>query len=240
MHIKLNSVAMPSFLKIAGCNHDITGSIEHDIVDIPGNKGINIRSTKKNPRSVIIDFKYRDSGFLTYANKEIISNWLHISNLKECKLEYSWLPGSHYIVVPTGNTELNDSLKLKSFSLEFILVNPCRIDNVEHVKTADFIYDGTESTYPILEFNVTSSCSNIKLNFSNSTEVGFIELNSSFNTGDIIVIDCKKKSIKVNNRISMPILSLDSDFPTVEIGDNNYRLVNGNVSFRIKYSNLYR
>ncbi|MBC5997977.1 hypothetical protein EAI30_13680 [Romboutsia ilealis] len=239
-NIKLNGIDMPNFLIVTGCSHDITGTIEHDLVDIPGYKGVNIRSTKKNPRSIVIEFKYRDCGFLTFEKKEIISEWIHSSNLKECKLEYGWIPGSHYLVVPVGDTNLNDNVKIKSFSLEFCLVNPCRIENLEQVKTSNFTYTGTESTYPILEFDVSSSCDKIKLDFSNSSKNGFLELNTSFNSGDKIIIDCKKKSIKVNNKINMPILSLDSDFPTIEKGTNNYNLSSGSATFKVKYNNLYR
>ena len=238
--IKLNGIDMPNFLIVTGCSHDITGSIEHDLVDIPGYKGVNIRSTNKKPRSIVIDFKYRDSGFLTYDKKEIISEWIHSSNLKECKLEYSWITESHYLVVPNGDIGLTDNIKVKSFSLEFILVNPCRIDNLEQVQTSNFTYTGTESTYPIVEFDVSNACSNIKLNFSNALNSGFIELNASFNAGNKIIIDCKKKSIRVNGNINMPILSLDSDFPSVEKGNNDYSLVSGNATFRIRYNNMYR
>ncbi|GAA0861700.1 phage distal tail protein [Paraclostridium tenue] len=238
--IWLNDIPMPDFLIVTGCSHDITGSIEHDTADIPGSNGVIIRSTKKNPRSIIFDFKYRDSGFLTYENKEEISNWIHSSNLKECKLELSWIPGSYYLVVPSGDTNLNDSPKIKSFSLEFLLVNPCRIENVEEVKTSGFTYIGTESTYPNLEFSVERACSKIKLEFSNTLDSGFIELNTSFNAGDKIAIDCKKKSIKVNDVDNMPILSIDSDFPKVENGWNDYKLTEGNVTFKILYSNMYR
>lgn len=241
MHtIKLNGISMPSFLKITGCTHDITGSIEHDIIVIPGSKGVNIRSTNKNPRSVSIDFKYKDDGFLTFDKKEIISNWLHSNNLKECKLEYSWLPGSYYLVVPTGPTLLTDNIKIKSFSLEFLLVEPCRVENIEQIKTSSFSYIGNESTYPIIELDVISACNKIKLNFSNATNIGFLELNSSFNAKDKVVIDCKKKSIRVNNKINMPILSLDSDFPTVEQGNNSYSISAGNVDFKVRYNNIYR
>lgn len=238
--IKLNGIDMPNFLMVTGCTHDITGSIEHDIIDIPGYKGVNIRSTKKNPRSIILDFKYKDSGFLSFEKKEEISNWIHSNNLKACKLELGWIPGSHYLVVPAGDTGLTDNIEIKSFSLEFILVNPCRIDNIEQVKTSSFIYEGTDSTYPILEIDAVSECNNIRLEFQNIIESGFIELNASFNKGNKIVIDCKKKSIKVNGKDNMPILSIDSDFPTVEKGLNTYRLTNGNYTLKIRYSNLYR
>ena len=238
--IWLNEIPMPDFLIIAGCNHDITGSIEHDIVDIPGYKGINIRSTKKNPRSIVIDFKYRDSGFLTYEKKEKISSWIHSNNLKSCKLELSWIPGSYYLVVPNGDTGLDDKPKIKSFSLEFLLVNPCRIENEEVVKTSSFTYIGTESTYPSLELSIDSACSKIKLEFSNTLDSGFIELNASFNAGDKITINCQKKSIKVNGRDSMPILSIDSDFPKIETGWNDYRMTAGNATLKISYNNMYR
>lgn len=238
--IWLNGIPMPDFLIVTGCSHDITGSIEHDIGDIPGYKGINIRSTKKNPRSIIIDFKYRDSGFLTYEKKEEISNWIHSNDLKECKLEYGWIPGSHYLVVPTGNTGLTDNVKIKNFSLEFLLVNPCRIENEEEVKTGNFTYIGTESTYPTLELDVTRACNKVKIEFKNKITSGFMELNTSFNQSEKIVIDCKKKSIKVNGKDSMPILSIDSDFPTVEKGFNKFNLIVGDVTFKIKYFNLYR
>lgn len=244
MHIKdkiiLNGLDMPDYLIITGVNHDITGNIEHDIVNIPGSKEINIRSTKKSPRSIIIDFKYRDSGFLTYEKKEEISNWIHSNNLKESKLEYSWILGSHYIVVPTGSTELTDSLRIKSFSLEFMLVNPCRIENKVRKVTGDFIYSGTESTYPNIEIQVKSSCNKIILNFSNDKTDGFIELNHSFNQGDKVNIDCKKKSVRVSGVINMPILSLDSDFPTIEKGINKYNISTENVKFNVIYNNLYR
>lgn len=238
--IQLNETPMPNFLIVTGCSHDITGSIEHDIADVPGSNGVIIRSTKKNPRSITFDFKYRDSGFLTYENKEEISKWIHSNNLKPCKLELSWIPGSYYLVVPSGDTNLNDNVKIKSFSLEFLLVNPCRIETKEEVKSDSFTYIGTESTYPRLEFSVEKACSKIKLDFSNVLYSGFIELNTSFNAGDKIIIDCEKKSIKVNGVDNMPILSLDSDFPKIENGLNDYKLASGNVTFKILYNNMYR
>lgn len=238
--IWLNDIPMPDFLIVTGCSHDITGSIEHDTADIPGSNGVIIRSTKKNPRSITFDFKYRDSGFLTYENKEEISSWIHSNNLKSCKLELSWIPGSYYLVVPTGDTGLDDKPKIKSFSLEFLLVNPCRIETEEEVKTGSFKYIGTESTYPILTFSVKEACNKIKLEFSNDLDNGFIELNASFNVGNNITIDCKKKSIKVNGIDKMPILSIDSDFPKIETGWNYYNLTAGSVSFNISYNNMYR
>ena len=131
-------------------------------------------------------------------------------------------------------------MKIKSFSLEFLLVNPCRVENEEEVKTGNFTYIGTESTYPTLELDVTRACNKVKIEFQNKITSGFMELNTSFNQGEKIVIDWKKKSINVNGKDSMPILSIDSDFPTVEKGFNKFNLIVGNVTFKIKYFNLYR
>lgn len=238
--ILLDGIPMPDFLIVTGCSHDITGSIEHDIADTPGYSGVNIKGTKKNPRSIVIDFKYRDSGFLNYEKKEEISNWIHSNDLKESKLMFSWIPDSHYLVVPNNATSLTDSIKLKSFSIEFLMINPYRIDNRENIVGSNFFYMGTEKTYPMIYIDVINQCTKIKLIFENSEISSFLELNTNFKVGDKIVIDSKRKSIKVNDKYNMPILSLDSDFPIISKGKNNYIVTEGNIDLKIKYHNMYR
>lgn len=249
MYIKYDNIEIPDFITIKNVRTQVLPNIENKLLQAPRAIGAIDVGTNYGTKSIIISFMFKDNSLGFIEKSEAIAEWLRVDDLKARKLVLPSHPNSYYLAKPNNSIELDDNLLSAKGEIEFICINPFRIDNnpvlinrsASSFRTNSefkFNYVGSAKTYPELILKVDSSCNNIKVNFKNSKYSNYINLNGEFNVGDIIRINLAEGKVYLNNQLKMSIWGLDSKMHALYKGLNVYSL-NAPVSLSIKYYNKY-
>lgn len=227
MSVKLqfNELQLPPFVKVTGIEEVLLPTFDDE-----------------SYRSIKVNFSIRRYRMLSIEQIKEFSTWLRGNNFEYSKLVIPGRQGSYYMAIVNNSVEITDGLRSGNGTIEFkCLAN--RIENA--INTVTFTteqtidYSGTISTYPTITLDITQECEEIKLSFSNEKSTNYIKLVGHFNIGHQIIIDCKKKKITVNGELKMQILTLDSYFHQLELGNNLYTLINGNCNVSIQWKNEF-
>lgn len=233
INIYFNGVKIPDWIKVKSIEQDILASLE-------SNKS---KSTFKQ-KTIKINFIVRQKGMWEQKKIDELVKWIKGNDFNESKLILPNAIDSYYLAKLNSNiTTIKDSVYTGKGDIEFICYSPNRIEHIEntvYIKNNNTIeYIGSADSYPVIRFEVTSQCEELKLTFSNSKYKNYIRLKNSFNAGQIIKVDMKTKKVTVNDTANMKILTLDSRFHKLSEGINTYTLNVGNANVNVIYHNEY-
>lgn len=249
MCIEYDGVDMPNFITVTNIKTQVLPNIENKLLQAPRAIGAIDIGTNYGTKSIIISFRFKDNSLGFIEKSEAIAEWLRIDDLKARKLVLPSHPNSYYLAKPNNSIELDDNLLSAKGEIEFVCINPFRIDNnpvlikrsASSFRTNSefkFYYVGSAKTCPEIILKVEDICNNIKINFKNGKYDNYINLNGNFNAGDIIVVDINKSKVYLNNNLNMSLWGLDSKIHMLCKGLNTY-IINAPVSLSIKYYNKY-
>ena len=220
--IKFNDKDIPSFLTITD-------------ISIPA------FSTEKT-RKISVDFTFKTKGLLSNEKIDELAAWL-----KGGDDEYSTLvlmndTTSYYLAKVKDDVELKAKNQFKATgTITFECFNRISFVTKSEVFTTQKIinYNSEQPSPPMIKFTIKSECEEILLTFKNEKYDNFIHLISHFNVGETIRVDCKTLKVMTNNRLTMPILTLDSFFHNLVKGENRYELKKGNCDVEVSYREEY-
>lgn len=220
--IKFNDKELPSFVTVTN-------------ISIPA-------FTTENKREISVDFMIKTLGLISNSQLDEFASWL-----KGGDDEYSTLVlmndvTSYYLAKVKSDVALKPKSQYKATgSITFECYN--RISFVEKKESfstqKNIVYNSDRAVGPTIKFKINSECEEILLNFKNSKYDNYINLLGHFNAGEIITVDCKTLKVMTNNRLTMPILTLESFFHQLEKGDNQYELKKGNCDVEVSYHEEY-
>lgn len=238
MCIKYDGVDMPNFITITNIKTQVLPNIENKLLQAPRAIGAIDVGTNYGTKVITIRFIFKDKSLGFIEKSEAIASWLRVDDLKARKLVLPSHPNSYYLAKPNNSIELDDGLTIARGEIEFICVNPFRVENNQtSVSGTSVNYTGTAKTDPILDITVTSSTNNIKVNVSNESYNNYINLVGNFSAGDKIKVNLKDNKVYLNNELNMSIWGLDSKTHKLCKGSNKYSISNGNLT--VKYNNQY-
>lgn len=220
--IKFNDKEIPSFVTIT------------DIV-VPA---YSLEKTRK----ISVDFSIKTQGLISNNQIFEFSSWL-----KGGDDEYSTLvlmndTTSYYLAKVTDDVELKPKSQFKvTGTIKFECYNRMSFVEKKEIFSSqkNISYYSDQPTAPTIKFTIKSECEEILLNFKNKKCDNFIHLTGHFNLGEVIVVDCKTLKVTTNNRLTMPILTLDSFFHKIVKGENRYELKKGNCEVEVSYREEY-
>jgi predicted phage tail component-like protein len=93
-------------------------------------------------------------------------------------------------------------------------------------------YNGTAPAYPKFTVEFASAQSSFKV----SNGADYVLVNHSFVAGDVLEIDCAAETVKLNTALIMNDLTLDSDFFSIENGDQIIVVPDGAANVTIEFT----
>lgn len=227
MSVKLffNEIQLPSFVKVTGIEESLLPTFDDE-----------------NYRSIRVNFSVRRYRMLSVEQIKEFSIWLRGNNLEYSKLVLPGRQGSYYMAIVDNSVDITDGLRSGTGTIEF----KCHANRVEKMINAvtfteaqTIDYSGTISTYPTITLDINRECQEIELSFSNVQSTNHIKLVGHFNNGQKVIIDCKRKKITIDGKLNMQILTLDSYFHQLDLGENRYRLLSGNCAISVSWQNEF-
>ena len=238
MSIKYDGIEIPSFITITNIKTQVLPSIENKLLQAPRAIGAIDVGTNYGTKVITISFMFKDKSLGFIEKSEALASWLRVDDLKARKLVLPSHPNSYYLAKPNNSIELDDNITMAKGEIEFICLNPFRIDEVQTLQSSNtFNYKGTAKANPVLDVTVTNNTDNIKVNISNELYNNYINLVGDFNTGDNVKVDLKNNKVYLNDKLDMSIWGLDSKPHKLCRGSNTYSISDGDLV--VKYYNHY-
>ena len=238
MSIKYDGVEIPSFIRITNIKTQVLPNIENKLLQAPRAIGAIDVGTNYGTKVITISFMFKDKSLGFIEKSEAIASWLRIDDLKARKLVLPSHPNSYYLAKPNNFIELDDNVTMAKGEIEFICLNPFRIDETQTLQASNsFNYEGTAKTDSTLEITVANVTNNIKVNVTNELYDNYISLVGDFNVNDNIKVDLNSAKVYLNNNLDMSIWGLDSKPHKICRGLNTYSITNGDLV--VKYYNQY-
>lgn len=238
MSIKYDGVGIPNFVTITNIKTQVLPSIENKLFQAPRSIGAIDVGTNYGTKIITISFVFKDNSLGFIEKSEALASWLRVDDLKARKLVLPSHPNSYYLAKPNNSIELDDNITMAKGEIEFICLNPFRIDGNQTTQTNNsFNYKGSAKTDPILEIIVKNAANNIKVSVSNEGYNNYISLVGNFGAGDKLKVDLKNNKVYLNDNLNMSLWGLDSKAHKICKGNNNYSVSNGNLI--VRYNNCY-
>jgi predicted phage tail component-like protein len=238
LSIKYDGIEIPSFITITNIKTQVLPSIENKLLQAPRAMGAIDVGTNYGTKIITISIMFKDKSLGFIEKSEALASWLRVDDLKARKLVLPSHPNSYYLAKPNNSIELDDNITMAKGEIEFVCLNPFRIDEVQTLQDSNnFNYNGTAKTCPILDITATGATNNIEINISNELYNNYINLVGDFKVGDKVMIDLGKSKVYLNNELNMGIWGLDSKYHKICRGINTYSISNGDLI--IRYHNQY-
>ena len=238
MSIKYDGIEIPSFITITNIKAQVLPSIENKLLQAPRAIGAIDVGTNYGTKIITIGFMFKDKSLGFIEKSEALASWLRVDDLKARKLVLPSHPNSYYLAKPNNSIELDDNITMAKGEIEFICLNPFRIDSTQTLQSSNtFNYKGTAKVDPVLDITVTNNTDNIKINISNELYNNYINLVGNFNTGDNIKVDLRNNKVYLNDKLNMNLWGFDSKPHKLCRGSNTYSISDGDLV--VKYYNHY-
>lgn len=241
--LNFNGLDIPSFIKIKAVNIKVLPSISNNLISIVGSYGRLAGTVDVGEKIISCEFtliKPSDKS-IQECGREFAA-WLRGNNFKESDLIIKDDSSVKYKAIVNDSTELKDLLYAATGTINFVVPSGCAEDVAPKTITGDTqvtaVNEGTVHTYPIIKITVKNTVAD-SLAVQNVTTGKKIILNSTFNGGDVVVFDCKRSVITVNDNVSMSIINLDSDFFNLCLGENIIKSSVADVIVEVTYTQRY-
>lgn len=222
-YVSFNEVDLPSFVRVTGRTSSVLPSvnvISQSVIRMHGEYFNRIEMDARVEKLDIVIIQ--DSEFDLYQKQEQLAIWLMGNAFKESKLKFMDQPEYYLMGTVDGNTDISDLFVAGEGSITFKCAKPIKYYNKETVLSGTGSitenYTGTAEQRGVFEIKVSTDCSKVVL--GNSRESNKVTLNANFKAGDILVVDCNKKLIKLNGKVDMSILNFKSNWTSIFYGKN--------------------
>ena len=221
LNLIFNNVKVPDWIKVVDIKEDLLASSD-------------------KIKKITVDFKFKRNKLIDTEKRVELIDWVKGNNFEKSKLI---LPGrlDFYYMAKAELSDITGSIRRGEGSIEFICYGSY-INSYENKLILNnnnekaIVYYGDVEVYPKLKIKVKSACSKIKI----VHDLGFIELNNSFNAGNIIEFNQYTFNLKLNNNTNMQILHLSSTrFYLDNKKINKIKLEQGNCEVELSWNNKY-
>lgn len=234
LSLYFNNIRIPNWIKVT----DISESL------IPSFEATKFKTTFQK-RVISIDISFKRNKNLDKERKSELLHFIKGNNFNPSKLSLPNNSDRYYFAKVTDISDINGTIRKGSGTITFTCFDYKEYDSSKTTAPSSsgkisLKYNGTEEVYPVIKINVTSSCSNIKINFSNGSSTSFLEFNDDFRSGDILILEQSTNKLTVNNINKSEIWHLNSKRHKLMPGTtNSYSLVSGSATFSIEFNTAY-
>lgn len=223
--LNFNGADVPSFVKVKRVNISALPSVSTNLKNNIGGYGVLSGKSTFGEKIISIDISIvvpSQSSIQKCARK--LALWLQGDNFNLSKLIIKDDLDVHYMAKISNSVSINDIIFAGEGTIEFVVPSGVAVGNSVKSYTgttkSTFTYGGTAKAYPQIELTLNSQISNGVVNITNVKTGEKISLAGTFQAGNKIKIDCSKHLVKVNDKLQLNMLSLDSQFFGTVVGAN--------------------
>lgn len=234
--LKLNGVNIPSFVKVNKVRFSVLPPIENNLLKVRGKYGLYNLGQDVGKRTITAEITIiaeQINGVMN-ATREL-AEWLY--HKEPVQLIISDEPDKYYLVLPDGNTEIDEIVNIGKGEITFVCTEPFAFGSTHEItftpQSEDEIYyidvKGTAENYPQIELTVTEDVTSIAV----VTDDGIVML------GEEAQVTEKKVDrfpIRLRDEMSDPstwttAISVDNGVITGSFSSNGYQFQQANKDF---------
>ncbi|WP_130807643.1 distal tail protein Dit [Senegalia massiliensis] len=222
LNLIFNNTDFSEYVNIENVRKSILPPISTNMITIPGKRGLTFIKNNLEVKYIEVDIR------LIEENKNKVRDKMRelakLLYTKEPKKLVTDENDKYDIAILDGNTEFEKLLYTGSTTLVFACPDPISYGE-EITETLDdniLLNNGTYETKGIINVQINSNITYIKITLLDTGEFLYIENN--FVTGDEVVIDLEKESIRKNGVLIMEDLYLESDFFSIPTGEYQIKI----------------
>lgn len=223
--LNFNDKDLPKFVKVKRVNISALPSINTNLKANAGGYGVLSGESTFGEKVISADVSIViPSGYSLQKCARELAVWLQGNNFKLSPLIISDDAEVHYMAKISNSVSINDLIFAGEGTIEFVVPSGVAVGNSVKSYTGTtksvFTYEGTAKAFPQIELTLNSQISNGVVNITNVKTGEKISLAGTFQAGNKIKIDCSKHLVKVNDKLQLNMLSLDSQFFGTVVGAN--------------------
>lgn len=222
--LNFNGKSLPKFMKVKRVNISALPSVSTNLKANAGGYGVLSGESTFGEKVISADVSIViPSGYSLQKCARELAVWLQGDNFKLSPLIISDDAEVHYMAKISNSVAINDLIFAGEGTIEFVVPSGVAVGSVKSytgTTKSTFTYEGTAKAYPQIELTLNSQISNGVVNITNVKTGEKISLAGTFQAGNKIKIDCSKHLVKVNDKLQLNMLSLDSQFFGTVVGAN--------------------
>lgn len=205
-------------------------------------KVTNIREPIANyeKKQIIVEGYFRKKHLLELRKKIELNSFMAGGLKGYGRLILPANPTVHYVAKVKEFNNTSQSYSKERWTMTFELESDFIINNMEKKavfrENIELVNAGTVDVYPLLKFNVVSSCQRIRILNDAGNE---IIINGNFRERQVITFNQEIFKIELDGLLEMNILQLNSKRLKLRVGSNKWRVAEGNVSVSVVWSEKY-
>lgn len=217
--VKFNGVAIPPFIKVTNVTKSLLPKVTINSTNINGMIGNRFNKVEFGEREITLSCKFMFD-ILDQAKVDECAKWLRGNNWKPSKLQFN-NSSKYFMAICSSEVDLNDLLFLGEGDITFKCNDPLLYD-IEYMTpfagSVNVLNSGNTKDYPTIKMTCGG---NSVIKVENTTNGTKVTVKGNFASGKELVIDCKKQYISYDGSSAMGGFYLDSDWITLEEGENH-------------------
>lgn len=227
-----NNIDFGDYIKVERVRDPLLPSIKNITKELSGKHGLLYRKNTLEAKYIEVEIRLIEKNRSKVKEKaRTLARLLYTDEPKE--LRFKEEPDKYYIAILDGNTDLDRFLFTGFAVLTFLATDPIAYGETRKLDlTTDttFYNLATAETRATITIPITSNIDHIRIVNQNTGE--FIQVEHNFIVGDKIIIDFQNELVTKNGYSIMKDLYLESDFFTIQVGENR---ITSNVIGTLEY-----
>lgn len=228
----------PGLVSVKNVKRPMLPSRDVQMITAAGMVGAWLGRVKRGIRIIEADIRLLGDLSTRRQTAREIGAWLDDDTAQA--LSFDDEPDKTYYAILNGNLDFDESSRiLGEFTLSFICADPYAYGlhhDVTPVSGGTVPNGGTADALPV--FTLTSHAAQNSLTVTANGKT--IKISRSLVANDVVVIDCKAHSVKLNGADAMSILTIDSRFITLPAGQPTTISWNGNMTVQVQYDERWK
>ena len=240
-YFSFNGVDCPDFLKVTAVSISALPSLETNLTSISGKYGVLNSRTSFGGKTISFEVMLINRKKSLYQMASELAQFLKGDNWNLSKLSICEVEGKHLMAKVSNSVDINDLQVAGSGTIEFVIPVPLWVADEETTiqsteKSFTVENTGTHEVQPVFTLKMTSTGDYVEI--KNTTTGKSFKVTYRFKSGDVLVFDINKKSIKVNGESNMAIFNIDTDWLELTQG-NNALVVNTSATTTVSFKALF-
>jgi predicted phage tail component-like protein len=167
--LKLNGVDIPSFVKVNKIGFSILPPIENNLLKVRGKAGLYNFGQDVGTRKITVSYTIiaEEINGVTAAGREF-AQWLY--HKEPVELVSSDEPDKHYLVLPDGETDVDETVNIGQGEITFVCTEPFAFGDEKTLQVTpedenpfDVLNTGNTETYPVIKLKMKQDVPSISV-----------------------------------------------------------------------------
>lgn len=225
--LKFNNKNLPDFVKVRKITVQTLPAISTNLKSVAGGFGcVSGQSTFGEKKIVAEVSVVIPEGETLQSCARVLAGWLKGDNFKLSPLIILDDASIKYMAKASSDASLSDLIYVGEGSLEFVipsgLAESVASKSATGTKSVSFSNAGTHTALPEIQVTLSEAVNDGTVLITHVQTGDRIILNGTFKANDVITINNSKHLVKVNSKVSMNMIGLNTKF--FEIGEGEHTI----------------